>query len=804
MRKSSQNPNQDKPQQDLSSQMCALILSSLDFKINHVLRDLQEYWSKQQQKKKGKEIQFFAEAHNLTKDSSYEEVLFVANDLKQNLKLPLDQAFYALYRVIGKADVNGKFHRHLFRYLWVNQEFKHQQQVLKFDSIDQLKKANSHMEKQQQQFNDIKQLKEEVLLKQEDVFKDLKNSQQINNTPMNVQSTTLFKDNSNLISTNEAVKKQTKKYKSKMQQKQSIEQQHDTLQEYDFEKKLEEIKYSSEALNNQSDNFIQSEQIHEQNGNQIKRKQKEQRIFAVHNGAQELLTNGIEKLKQKAIKEISSELLSELDNSSQNDITNNTTNYQSNQLIKQQKPKGLIYKKNMPTDDLDQVELLIGEQALNQQETNSRNESDQNSKNISKKVVKKRQKIVKHEQSQDEVQQLIFNSMLNQVEDGSGYRFIKIEDESQAAVPLTHLIWINQVDDALPYYINFGTSPNTQQYWKYVSQNFTDDLIVQKYLKNKRRITYCKCTDGCQVPKKCACYKYNRSLINPTYETMYHEDNTMIAIQTRAIQSNNRTLTFNECHPRCACNKDLCMNFLMESDNKHKWKTAIKRVKKVSVLRGQSFENVMWGLFTLEQIPAGAFVVEYLGEVLTAKEGDKRGKVYDKVGMSYLFDMSDPDDQDEYDMRVQHSNIEGFTYHKIGLFTTKVIQAGEELTIDYKWDKNFLNIPHNVACLCEKPKCRKYLMKSAYEKHRLEAGEDLLLAKNQLKEGSHTVKKEEIPQLLTPSQINFNNDFSDTLSEMSSSLKKRRIKKKVFIISKSEAQQMQGDLEQINQQFNNN
>jgi SET domain-containing protein len=37
----------------------------------------------------------------------------------------------------------------------------------------------------------------------------------------------------------------------------------------------------------------------------------------------------------------------------------------------------------------------------------------------------------------------------------------------------------------------------------------------------------------------------------------------------------------------------------------------------------------MWGLFALENIPAGAFVVEYLGEVLTAKEGDRRGKIYD-------------------------------------------------------------------------------------------------------------------------------------------------------------------------------
>jgi hypothetical protein len=36
----------------------------------------------------------------------------------------------------------------------------------------------------------------------------------------------------------------------------------------------------------------------------------------------------------------------------------------------------------------------------------------------------------------------------------------------------------------------------------------------------------------------------------------------------------------------------------------------------------------------------------------------------------------------------------------------------EELTIDYGWDKDEFDIPHHVMCLCEKPKCRKYLMRA--------------------------------------------------------------------------------------------
>lgn len=82
----------------------------------------------------------------------------------------------------------------------------------------------------------------------------------------------------------------------------------------------------------------------------------------------------------------------------------------------------------------------------------------------------------------------------------------------------------------------------------------------------------------------------------------------------------------------------------------------------------------------------------------------------------------------------------------------------EELTIDYKWDKNLLNIPNNVACLCEKPKCRKYLMKSIHEKNR---ADDELLINHSNREGYLTVKKEELPGLLSPSKLN---DFSETLS----------------------------------------
>ena len=91
----------------------------------------------------------------------------------------------------------------------------------------------------------------------------------------------------------------------------------------------------------------------------------------------------------------------------------------------------------------------------------------------------------------------------------------------------------------------------------------------------------------------------------------------------------------------------------MKHQNRHKWYTLIKRVKKTVPLKDtlETTSAVMWGLFAQEFIPAGAFVVEYVGEVVSARDGDKRGRVYDRIGMSYLFDMNDYDEDDSYDKK---------------------------------------------------------------------------------------------------------------------------------------------------------
>jgi len=159
----------------------------------------------------------------------------------------------------------------------------------------------------------------------------------------------------------------------------------------------------------------------------------------------------------------------------------------------------------------------------------------------------------------------------------------------------------------------------------------------------------------------------------------------------------------------------------------------------------------MWGLFALEDIKSGAYITEYVGEIISKKEGDIRGANYDYKGMNYLFDMQDPetlDDEllksDEFFQKyerifplcvdafefgnearfINHScdpntqvmnvanELEINSYHHLYIYASRKIKKGEEITIDYKWDQYPLDIQDDIPCMCGTHKCRGWLMKS--------------------------------------------------------------------------------------------
>ncbi|XP_029995688.1 histone-lysine N-methyltransferase SUV39H1 isoform X1 [Sphaeramia orbicularis] len=156
-----------------------------------------------------------------------------------------------------------------------------------------------------------------------------------------------------------------------------------------------------------------------------------------------------------------------------------------------------------------------------------------------------------------------------------------------------------------------------------------------------------------------------------------------------------------------------------------------------------------WGVRTLQHIRKNTFVMEYVGEIITTEEAERRGAVYDRQGSTYLFDLDYVEDVYTVDAAYQ-GNISHFVNHscdpnlqvynvfidniderlpRIALFSTRAIRAGEELTFDYKMhldpvdtestkmDSSFslAGLPSSpkkrirVECRCGSDTCRKYL-----------------------------------------------------------------------------------------------
>ncbi|XP_076754442.1 histone-lysine N-methyltransferase SUV39H2-like [Xylocopa sonorina] len=149
-----------------------------------------------------------------------------------------------------------------------------------------------------------------------------------------------------------------------------------------------------------------------------------------------------------------------------------------------------------------------------------------------------------------------------------------------------------------------------------------------------------------------------------------------------------------ECNKRCACNMD-CINRVVQRGTQ----------MKLCIFRTANGRG--WGVKTLQRIKKGSFVTEYVGEVITSEEAEKRGKQYDVAGRTYLFDLdyNETEEQCPYTVdAAMYGNISHFINHscdpnlavygvwincldpnlpKLALFAMRDIKQDEEITFDY-------------------------------------------------------------------------------------------------------------------------
>lgn len=115
-----------------------------------------------------------------------------------------------------------------------------------------------------------------------------------------------------------------------------------------------------------------------------------------------------------------------------------------------------------------------------------------------------------------------------------------------------------------------------------------------------------------------------------------------------------------------------------------------------------------WGIYATERIPAGRKVIEYTGEKISRRETKRRANSRDFI---YLFTL------DAYwtiDGAVGGSGAEYINHScdpnlvarimkgHILYMSVRDIKPGEELTVDYRFDKKV----EKVVCRCGAVKCR--------------------------------------------------------------------------------------------------
>lgn len=147
-----------------------------------------------------------------------------------------------------------------------------------------------------------------------------------------------------------------------------------------------------------------------------------------------------------------------------------------------------------------------------------------------------------------------------------------------------------------------------------------------------------------------------------------------------------------ECNKACKCSSE-CSNRVVQTG----------RNIKLTIFRTSN--GCGWGVKSEQKIRQGQFLCQYVGEVITFEEAEKRGREYDANGLTYLFDLDFNSVENPYVVDACNlGNISHFINHScdpnlgvwavwadcldpnlpmLALFATRDIEAGEEVCFDY-------------------------------------------------------------------------------------------------------------------------
>uniref|UniRef100_A0A1A9X441 Histone-lysine N-methyltransferase n=1 Tax=Glossina brevipalpis TaxID=37001 RepID=A0A1A9X441_9MUSC len=220
----------------------------------------------------------------------------------------------------------------------------------------------------------------------------------------------------------------------------------------------------------------------------------------------------------------------------------------------------------------------------------------------------------------------------------------------------------------------------------------------------------CDCSEGCKPSANRCCARM--------------ADSYFAYNKRERLRINLREAIY-ECNRSCKCSMD-CPN------------RVIQRGRKNALCLFKTNNGCGWGVRTDKFMCKGDYVCEYIGEIITVEEANERGKRYDAIGRTYLFDLDyDTSSETKYTIdAAQYGNIGHFVNHscdpnlgvysfwidnldikmpRLAFFTLRSIKAGEELSFDYIQnspdldDYENLSNAEKITCRCGAKNCRKVL-----------------------------------------------------------------------------------------------
>jgi SET domain/CXC domain len=270
-------------------------------------------------------------------------------------------------------------------------------------------------------------------------------------------------------------------------------------------------------------------------------------------------------------------------------------------------------------------------------------------------------------------------------------------------------------------------------------------------MESGMRLDYTPCNHpGPCSPKNCSCVKEGVNC--EKYCTCNH---VRVAGETRFYSDGVCPRSFPGCKCKsssaCQTSNCVCFSFRRECDpdlcrscGAGNPPGAPRSCCNVGLRLGLRYRTVVgrsrvhgWGVFPVVDIPKNVLVGEYLGEVITQEEAERRGRVYDELQYSFLFNITEKYAIDstrigsklKYCNHLEDPNCEPRLMRvggdvRVGIYSKKPIQPFEELFFHYGYGKTGPDWAKTVKKKTERDKSKSQPGKDSANTRRATDDED--------------------------------------------------------------------------------